>query len=467
MRRAVLLALFALVAASGAHAAGSACPTSNGPNELVLAGGSGQMGQLGKPFSQNLSVKLANTNGCALTGNLGGVTVEFDAPGSGPSGIFNGSRFAVVGTDANGVATAPPFTANFTVGNYSVDAHSDYGTVTISLSNTANGLAAAIAPQDPTSREAAVNAQYTQPLQVRVTDANGTPVQGASVSFAIVPGATGAGASFLGGGQATAVTNADGTATSPPLLANGSPGKFTATAATDGLSAVATFALDNHGATTTIQTLATGNRKSTVDARFHQSLQARVLDSSGSPLEGATVTFAIAAADNGAGAGFLGGAAQATALTDAAGLAVAPPLIANKTAGTYTATAAVPGAQPVTFRLENRAAKPTSIVAGAASGESTTARMHFPIRLAVTVTDKNGNAVAGATVTFAAPAKGASGLFSKHGHRRRVAVKTNGKGIAVAPPFVADASTGGYAVTAAVKGTSLRAAFSLLNLPRG
>ena len=57
----------------------------------------------------------------------------------------------------------------------------------------------------------------------------------------------------------------------------------------------------------------------------------------------------------------------------------------------------------------------------------------------------------------------------KHGrllHRLRVAVKTNGKGIAVAPPFLAAAIPGGYAVTAAVKGTSLRTAFSLLNLPR-
>ncbi len=42
------------------------------------------------------------------------------------------------------MATAPPFTANFTVGNYTVDAHSDYGTVELSLSNTANGLPSSI-----------------------------------------------------------------------------------------------------------------------------------------------------------------------------------------------------------------------------------------------------------------------------------------------------------------------------------
>jgi len=37
----------------------------------------------------------------------------------------------------------------------------------------------------------------------------------------------------------------------------------------------------------------------------------------------------------------------------------------------------------------------------------------------------------------------------------------------VAPTFTADASVGGYAVTATVKGSSVRTAFSLLNLPRG
>src|SRR5579864_913182 len=95
---------------------------------LVLVAGSGQQAQLGKQFGQSLQVMLANTNGCPLTGSLAGVTINFDAPGSGASGIFanSGSREAYVGTDSQGVATAPPFTANYTTGDYAVDAHSDY-----------------------------------------------------------------------------------------------------------------------------------------------------------------------------------------------------------------------------------------------------------------------------------------------------------------------------------------------------
>jgi protocatechuate 3,4-dioxygenase beta subunit len=479
------LALTALTAAvvlvasgAGARAAGRVCPTSNSPNELVLVSGSGQQAQLGTQFAQNLQVALANTNGCGLTGNLAGVTVNFDAPGSGASGIFagSGSREAYVGTDSQGVATAPAFTANFTVGNYSVDAHSDYGTVELFLSNTANGLAAAITVTGASSQQATVNGSYGQPLQARVTDATGNPVQGANVTFAILPGTTGASASFLGG-EPSATTDSNGVATSPALIANAVPGRFSATASTAGVSTVATYTLDNHAATTTLQPTSMHDREATVDSRYRSSLQARLLDANGQPIEGAIVTFAITAADNGAAANFLGGTAEATALTDASGLAIAPPLIADKTAGTFTATATALGAEPGRYTLENLAAAPTNISAGAADGQSTIVGARFPIPFAVTVTDKNGNAVAGATVMFVAPKHGAGGYFTavrktKAGkrirvHIRRVKVKTNSTGIAVTSAFTANGSAGGYVVVAAVNRSTLRAAFSLSNLPRG
>jgi len=480
MKRVLVLgALAAALSVSGgsARASGNACPTSNHPNELVLAGGSGQQAQLGKQFAQNLQVELANTNGCPLTGNLAGVTVNFDAPGSGASGIFaaSGSREAYVGTDSQGVATAPPFTANFTVGSYTVDAHSDYGTVGLSLSNTANGLPTSVTATGTSSQEATVNGNYAQPLQARVTDANGNPVQGANVTFAILPGTTGASANFLGG-QASGTTDSNGLATSPPLVANGVPGRFSATASTDGVTTVATYTLDNHATTTALQT-STHDAKATVDSRYRSSLQVRLLDANGQAIEGATVTFAIVPADNGAAANFLGGTGQATALTDANGLATAPPLVANKTAGRFTATAIALGAQPAQYTLENLAAAPSTITAGAANGQSTTIGARFAIPLAVSVTDKNGNPVAGATVTFTAPVRGATGRFTvprRHHAKKKarvrtsriIRVQTNDKGIAIAPLFTANASVGGYAVTATVKGSSVSTAFSLLNLPR-
>src|SRR5438874_1768823 len=82
--------------------------------KLELVGGSGQTAQLGKPFETPLQVRLANTNGCPVTGNMAGRLVDFSAPADGPGGTFaaTGSRDAIVGTDAQGTATAPSFVAN-------------------------------------------------------------------------------------------------------------------------------------------------------------------------------------------------------------------------------------------------------------------------------------------------------------------------------------------------------------------
>ncbi len=458
-----LLAVLAATAGS-AGAVGSACPASNPPNELVLAGGSGQQAQLGKPFGESFQVALANTNGCPVTGNLAGVSVQFDAPGSGASGIFSssGTRTANVGTDSQGVATAPQFTANFTVGNYSVDASSHYGSVGISLSNTANGLPAAIVPQGASDQAAAVNAQYAQPLQARVTDANGNPVQGATVSFAVVPGQTGAGAAFLGG-QPQALTDSNGVATAPPLLANASPGKFTVVASTDGVTSVASFSLDNHAASATVAVVSARDPVATVGTQYKDRLAVRVADGTGQPVEGVAVTFALPAAADGAAAAFVGGNPQAIVVTDVNGVATSPPLLADKTSGVFTATATAAGAiLSARFTLTNRAGAPYAVAPGAASGAMTTIGARFPVPLAVTVTDKDGNPVPHATVVFTAPKHGAGGHFGKASRRARA--KTSAKGIAVAKPFTANGTVGGYVVTATVKGK--RAAFALSNLPR-
>ena len=463
---ALLVTAALAVGVASSSAAGTACPTSNRPNELVLAGGSAQTAQLGKPFQAPLQVELANTNGCPLTGNLAGITVDFDAPGSGASGIFasSGTHDASVGTDAQGVATAPAFTANYTVGDYSVDAESDYGTVNIDLSNTASGLPAAIAALTGSGQQATVNAQYAQALQARVTDANGSPVQGAVVSFSVVPGPTGANASFLGGGPANAVTDSTGMATAPPLLAGATPGKFTATASTDGLASVAIFSLDNHADTMALTVTADADRTATVDTRYREPLHARVVDGTGQPVEGASVTFAIGAPASGAGASFVGGSAQAMGLTDVNGIATSPAILANKVSGAFTVTATAPGAPPVVVALTNVAARAASIAVGAASGSSATVGTRFAVPLAVIVTDKDGNPVAHAKVVFTAPRKGATGRFTHE--RRRVTVTTGVKGIAVAPRFTASDGAGGFVVAVSVRGSSARAAFALVNAPR-
>jgi hypothetical protein len=188
-----------------------------------------------------------------------------------------------------------------------------------------------------------------------------------------------------------------------------------------------------------------------------------VLDPNGRPIEGVTVTFTLPQTGEGAGASFLGGSNQATDVTDADGQASSPALLANSTAGRFTATAsAVGSARELSYALRNLAGNPATITPGAADGETTPAGTRFPIRLAVTVKDADSNPVAGAVVTFTAAATGPSGKFD--GGRRSVRVKTNNSGIAIAPAFRANGTPGGYVVTAAVSG--LQVAFALVNDPR-
>src|SRR5262245_43111579 len=110
---AVAVAVFAL-GAGQASAQDGECQGWIPPNTMTLGAGSPQQGQIGKPFQTNLQVQLANTNGCPLTGSWAGVSVLFTAPTSGASGTFasTDANLADVGTDANGIAMAPTFTAN-------------------------------------------------------------------------------------------------------------------------------------------------------------------------------------------------------------------------------------------------------------------------------------------------------------------------------------------------------------------
>jgi hypothetical protein len=478
---AATLVVLSSVGPAAAHQ--GSCPDSNPPDEIVLVAGSSQTAQLGQPLQTNFQVKLANHDGCPLTGSFAGVTVTFDGPDSGPSGIFAGSgwREATVGTDANGVATAPTFTANFTTGAYTVFAHSGYGDVQFSLANTANGVPASITATSGSGQSATISRRYAHPLQAKVVDATGQPVQGASVSFAIVPGAAGAGAAFLAGAQASATTNSDGLATSPPLLANATVGRFAAVASVSGLASVATFALDNHTAAEKLIARKTAPRSATVGTAFRAPLTVRLLDADRQPIEGQAVTFALAAQASAtagasdAGASFMDGMSQAVVVTDAEGFATSPRFTASHTAGAFVATASTPGAPGVGFTLRNKAGHAAFVALGAASGESTTIGTRFTVPLALTVSDRFGNRVSGAIVAFSAPRRGASGYFlvagkhsaSKLSHAKPLTVtaKTNDNGIAVAPPFVANNAVGGYLVRVGVKNSGARGSFALVNTP--
>ncbi len=183
--------------------------------------------------------------------------------------------------------------------------------------------------------------------------------------------------------------------------------------------------------------------------------------------------------------------------SDASGVAVAPIFTANGAKGSYRVTASsaygsvsfsltnveaddtgVCGATPSTGNSPTSpAVRPTKLTVGIGARQSTPKGRRFPIRLAVTVTDADRGPVPGVPVTFAAPSRGPSGRFrvrsgrahsrishpsrSRMSRARRVTVRSDTCGVALAPVFTANDRAGGYVVVASVEGA--KAAFALVN----
>jgi len=373
---------------------GAACPSSNPPNQMTLVAGTPQTAILGSAFATGLQVALGNNDGCPVTSATAGIPVTFSAPASGASGVFSASasNTAIVGADASGTVAAPPFTANTAAGSYTVIASSEYGSVSFSLTNTAAGMPARIVAIPLKSRSASVMSRYPLPLQVKVLDANGNPIAGATVSFTLGSGASSAcgttssssaGATFTGGGtQASATTGATGVASSPLLTANGTAGSFTATAAVAGkepsggsgregsgapgsvAATPATFSLSNLAGKPAELTPGVGSTQSTAAGTpFAIRFAVTVTDAQRNPVPGALIMFSAPAA--GASGRFtvhsrsphhrarVSHPYTVKVKTNACGIAVAPAFTASDTQGGYIVKATVKHTRPAAFALVN------------------------------------------------------------------------------------------------------------------
>jgi uncharacterized repeat protein (TIGR01451 family) len=101
-----------------------------------------------------------------------------------------------------------------------------------------------------------------------------------------------------------------------------------------------------------------------------------------------------------------------------------------------------------------------AISATAGTPQSTSVNTAFATALKATVTE-SGTAKSGVSVTFTAPASGASGTFP--GSTTTVVVSTDGSGIATAPTFTANAVGGSYNVVASIGTGQPTATFALTN----
>jgi streptogramin lyase len=323
----------------------------NTPGEPASITPSGSLSQ-NTPVGLAYGTLLQATVRDAFGNPVPNVAVTFAAPTVGASGTFN--AVTTVPTNALGVATAPAFTANQIPGNFTVTASAVElsSPASFNLANTT--VPAAIVAVSGTSQHVTVTSSYAA-LRVRVTGANGKPVRGITVVFALP--AIGPGGTFAG--SAAVVTDANGVGHAPPLTANHTAGTFTVTAWVAGLATPAKFTLTNRPCAPAAIVSFGGTTQSATVGKAFKPLQAQVLDAFGNPISGVKVTFAAPA--NGPGGEFAG-KATVTVVTGANGVATAPALTANVQAGGFTVTASLSrAALEVSFNLTNLAAIPKKV----------------------------------------------------------------------------------------------------------
>ena len=102
---------------------------------------------------------------------------------------------------------------------------------------------------------------------------------------------------------------------------------------------------------------------------------------------------------------------------------------------------------------------PATLSVQSGSPQSAAAGTAYATRFAVLVRDAGGQPLPGVSITFTAPATGASGTFSGTGTGAQAA--SNASGVATAPTFTANATTGSFSVIASV--AALNATFALTN----
>ena len=204
--------------------------TNFGPYEELVGN---QSAYVNNAYASPLSLKVLDGGGNPIANafvNFSVGTSQYTQPGA----IFpDGSQSTLVSTGADGIATAPPMTADSLVGSFSASALIYYpnggGTLTAgwTLTNLPSAILEGAVQNGLTSRT------LTQPM---IVQASAHATAGTMV-FTVVPGAGGASGSFNGQNSVTVNLDPQGYGTSPLLTANSSPGTFTVTA-NDGVTTV-------------------------------------------------------------------------------------------------------------------------------------------------------------------------------------------------------------------------------------
>jgi adhesin/invasin len=368
---------------------------------VANAASNGQSAVVGGTVPNPPSVKIADANGNAVAG----VTVAFAVASgggsvTGASQTTNADGVATVGSWRLGNVTGPnSLTATVTIPAAAMSEAGAMADLVITFTATATSGAPGSISIDAGDGQTAVagTAVATAP-SVKVRDANGNPVSGASVNFFVGTG----GGSITG---AAATTNASGIATLGSWTLGNTAGPNTLTAGAVGVTGSVTFSatgVAGAAANIAIANAASNGQSAQAGNAVAIPPSVKITDSRGNGVAGIAVVFAVAAGG--------GSVAGANATTDASGIATVGSWTLGPAAGanTLTATSAGLSGSPVTFNATGTAGSAGALTIVAGNGQTAVAGSDVPTAPSVKVTDVNGNIVAGAAVVFTVTGGGGS-----------------------------------------------------------
>ncbi len=366
----------------------TATATAGAASQIALNGGNVQSAIAGASVTTAPSVIVRD----ALSNPVAGVAVTFAVTGGGGS-VTGGSATS----NAAGVAAVGSWTLGTTAGANTLSA-SATGLAGSPIGFTATGTAGpatTLAANTATTLAGSVGQAVAPAPSVKVTDANGNPVAGINVTFAV----TGGGGSIAG--TATKVTSALGVATVTGWTLGAVTGSNSLTATSAGLtgSPVTFTATGNPGGAADIALVSGSGQTGAVGAALTTVLTVRVTDSLSNPVSGFTVAWSASG----------GGTITPSSVTNGSGDATATWTLGSAT-GAQTASASASGlaGSPVGFTATATAGAATQITLNAGNGQTAAVNSTVAIAPSVKVADAFGNGVSGVSVTFAATVGGGS-----------------------------------------------------------
>lgn len=385
---------------------------------LTKVSGDAQIGTAGQLLPAPLVVLVADGFG----NPVGGANVTFTRLTGGGT---IGSPHVTTGADGR-ASTA--YTLGAAAGTETVRAEVPGLTgIAVTFTLTSNADAAnRLALVGPPSSSSASGASFAIQPAVQLRDANNNVVaQTGVVVTASVPN----GHALVG--NASATTDATGTATFTNLGVRGPVGTVTITFGTNGVTTVSASVTITAGAPAllaaapNVPTQIAGQACSAVAiANLPVVL---VQDADANPVAGVSVAFTVSS-------GTITPTSPATVVTDGSGIARLSGWTLPNVAGASVVTAALVGTSvsPVTFTATVTAAAAAIIVKTAGDGQAAVVNTIVPTPPSVVVRDVNGNGVSGVVVTFSVGTN--SGAVSTDGNTfaSNVSVTTDGSGAAQA-----------------------------------